>query len=124
MLRKCTIHSESAQETSAAGAQEKIRPLRNRRKSASRREGSTTVQAARKQVKGNTRWTEALQPPERGAHQVEEVGGVVAKNQDSSETCHWKGAGRDRAAAGGGGGHCCQEVNSTGCGLKEPPLIP
>lgn len=124
MLRKCTIHGESAQETSAAGAQEKIRPLRNRRKSASRREGSTTVQSARKQVKGNTCWIEALQPPERGAHRVEEVGGIVAKNQDSSETCHWKGAGRDRAAAGGGGGHCCQKVNSTGCGLKEPLLIP
>lgn len=82
------------------------------------------MQAARKQVKGNTPWIEALQPPEHGAHRVEEVGGIVAKNQDSSETCHWKGAGRDRAAAGGGGGHCCQNVNSMGCGLKEPPLIP
>ena len=75
MLRKCTIHGESAQETSAARAQEKIRPLRNRRKSASRREGSTTVQSARKQVKGNTCWIEALQPPERGGHRSVEPTG-------------------------------------------------
>lgn len=94
MLRKCTVHGESAQETDQPqGPERKYGFSETEGRVLLGREGSTTVQAARKQKRKHL-LTEALQPLEPGAHWVEEVGNVVAKNQESSGTCRGKGAGR------------------------------